>query len=613
MHYQAYRVAGALLVLMALVAATPTAAQEETLDITFTTSVTSSSGPGGFAQFTPNNYVVVWLEDSSGNFVQTLGRWGENFWYDLRDWALTSGHDVDAITGATQTAFGALSVSGAVISGIPDGSYEIVMESTEWEIPEPGQNNLARFAFNKNGTGVSLTPAASGGFSGVGIVYSGRTSGNYAPGVWAGHEMWVTLPATPAMTGVATDDGGTPTVTWSHVSGPATAAFTDANDLTTTVTFPAAGRYVLRLTANDGGRSSSDEVTVWVNATVLNTVADTAVNSGAAGTNYGGSNWINVNDTNQAYLRFDLSSITDPVSSATLRLATAEGGYSSVLRQIRRVSSDTWNEMSITWSSRPGADSTVLATIGTDRGWVEADLTTAVQAEIAGDGVLSLNLRSASTPSQWILYNSKDVPPTSVGAHYTPPQLVVFTASSSTPSLSVSLSPDNALENAGVLSSAGTVTLSEAPGGDLAITLTSGDTSAVTLPATVTATTGSTSVTFDVTVVDDTVDEADQVVSITAVASGYTSGSANFTVRDDDDAPPDDADTGPDASTDAVDDTAPDVAADTDADPAEDTTTTGPSDAGGCGCRIAHDAVPACPAVVLALLLVVLARRRGRA
>ena len=62
----------------------------------------------------------------------------------------------------------------------------------------------------------------------------------------------------------ATDDGmpGPLTFTWSRVSGPGTATFAPTNTANTTVTFSAAGTYVLRLTANDGQFSGTDEVTV---------------------------------------------------------------------------------------------------------------------------------------------------------------------------------------------------------------------------------------------------------------------------------------------------------------------------------------------------------------
>ena len=67
------------------------------------------------------------------------------------------------------------------------------------------------------------------------------------------------------MQGSVTDDGlpnppATVTDTWSQVSGPGTATFTDASSPTTTVSFASAGTYVLRLT---GGRqrAASDRTT----------------------------------------------------------------------------------------------------------------------------------------------------------------------------------------------------------------------------------------------------------------------------------------------------------------------------------------------------------------
>ncbi len=63
----------------------------------------------------------------------------------------------------------------------------------------------------------------------------------------------------------ASDPNGNPvTVTWSQVSGPAPAVFTSAATLASEVKFPAAGRYSLRLTANDGSSASSRDLDVWV-------------------------------------------------------------------------------------------------------------------------------------------------------------------------------------------------------------------------------------------------------------------------------------------------------------------------------------------------------------
>ena len=63
--------------------------------------------------------------------------------------------------------------------------------------------------------------------------------------------------ATLGLNGTATDDGlpatpGVLTTSWSKVSGPGAASFTDASATNTTATFTAFGTYVLRLTASDG-------------------------------------------------------------------------------------------------------------------------------------------------------------------------------------------------------------------------------------------------------------------------------------------------------------------------------------------------------------------------
>jgi hypothetical protein len=57
---------------------------------------------------------------------------------------------------------------------------------------------------------------------------------------------------------------GAMTALWEKISGPGTVIFADANAVDTTATFATVGDYVLQLTANDGTRSASDEVTVLV-------------------------------------------------------------------------------------------------------------------------------------------------------------------------------------------------------------------------------------------------------------------------------------------------------------------------------------------------------------
>jgi RHS repeat-associated protein len=93
---------------------------------------------------------------------------------------------------------------------------------------------------------------------------------NQPPVVNAGADQTITLPATASLIGTATDDGlpnppGALTLAWSQGSGPGTATFSAPAALSTTVSFSVAGTYVLRLTANDGALSTSDDVQVTVN------------------------------------------------------------------------------------------------------------------------------------------------------------------------------------------------------------------------------------------------------------------------------------------------------------------------------------------------------------
>jgi hypothetical protein len=96
--------------------------------------------------------------------------------------------------------------------------------------------------------------------------------------------------------------------------------------------------------------------------------------------------------------------------------------------------------------------------------------------------------------------------------------------------LTVTINIPSMSENGG--SAIGTVTRVGTTG-NLVVTLTSSDTTEATVPATVTILDGQTSATFAITAVDDAIVDGTQVVTITASALGFTSGSANINVTDD--------------------------------------------------------------------------------
>ena len=89
------------------------------------------------------------------------------------------------------------------------------------------------------------------------------SAANIAPVIEAGANQSITLPATAALVGTATDASGLTTL-WSKVSGPGTVTFGNAAQLSTTATFGSPGTYVLRLDATDGQWPVFDQLTVTV-------------------------------------------------------------------------------------------------------------------------------------------------------------------------------------------------------------------------------------------------------------------------------------------------------------------------------------------------------------
>jgi K319-like protein/calcineurin-like phosphoesterase family protein len=130
------------------------------------------------------------------------------------------------------------------------GLLELILRpgGYDWQfVPEAGKT------FRDAGSASCVTPDTS----------------NRAPSVDAGHDQAFVGPNSTSLDGTVTDDGlpnppAAVTTTWSQVSGPGAVTFGDAGALHTSASFPQAGTYVLRLTADDGERSAFDELTVTV-------------------------------------------------------------------------------------------------------------------------------------------------------------------------------------------------------------------------------------------------------------------------------------------------------------------------------------------------------------
>jgi len=109
---------------------------------------------------------------------------------------------------------------------------------------------------------------------------------NQAPSVGAGAPQTIRLPATTAaLVGTANDDGlpnppASLSLLWSQKSGPAGVVFSAPGAASTNATFPGAGSYVLKLSANDGALVSTAETTVTVQDPSATQTFETAIATG---------------------------------------------------------------------------------------------------------------------------------------------------------------------------------------------------------------------------------------------------------------------------------------------------------------------------------------------
>ena len=116
---------------------------------------------------------------------------------------------------------------------------------------------------------------------------------------------------------------------------------------------------------------------------------------------------LHVDAWDHAFLRFKLGQIDGAIASATLRLfINSEEATETRLWQAR---TDAWDEASDRPAEvgYPWIDAPLLGSIShAARGYLEFDLTPAVRAEAAGDGVLSIEV--GNTSGHWLEYSSRE-------------------------------------------------------------------------------------------------------------------------------------------------------------------------------------------------------------
>jgi RHS repeat-associated protein len=147
--------------------------------------------------------------------------------------------------------------------------------STTGAVPT-NANGQAEFCYNGIHVGFDTIVATSSNGSDQATRF--WQAANQPPMVSAGPDQHgvasVCIPHPTSLQGLVTDDGlpqgAAVTVTWSQLSGPPGASFTNGHAASTTVTFSEAGTYVFRLSASDTQLTGADDIEVVVDPAPVN-------------------------------------------------------------------------------------------------------------------------------------------------------------------------------------------------------------------------------------------------------------------------------------------------------------------------------------------------------
>ena len=132
-------------------------------------------------------------------------------------------------------------------------------------------------------------------------------------------------------------------------------------------------------------------------------VADAYVRGGVnAGFNFGTNSTLLVkldgtaDNQRQAYFRWNLVGLPTNFVQARIRFTPVSVGTNGIENGLTLVTNSAWNENTITWSNQPGGGKRFATWIPTTNAPVEIVATSQVQAALANDGQLSLELFSLS-------------------------------------------------------------------------------------------------------------------------------------------------------------------------------------------------------------------------
>ncbi len=140
------------------------------LAVTFT-----ATSPGGDLRFDPQHIQVVWVENATGAFVKTIGRWGVEEYRHLTQWMAADGTNLDGWTGATPQAYqphtAVWDLKDRSGVEVPNGVYYLRFEMTNHNA---AQNQFRRttVVFVKDGVPKSQVLPAQDGYLNMTLAYT---------------------------------------------------------------------------------------------------------------------------------------------------------------------------------------------------------------------------------------------------------------------------------------------------------------------------------------------------------------------------------------------------------------------------------------------------------
>jgi hypothetical protein len=210
------------------------------------------------------------------------------------------------------------------------------------------------------------------------------------------------------------------------------------------------------------------------NTNALFPVADATVRSGTnANSNYGTATTLTVrndsstNNTQQAYLRWDLSGVTQNIMQARVVLTPVNVGSNGIEQGVKIGTNNTWTESTVTFNNQPGANERFATWIPSTNGTVSFDVTSQVLEALNNDKQLSLQLYSVRLSGSVDYASREAADPT------TRPQLLLTTLGAAP---TISNIPDQTVPVNGILGPiAFTVGDADSPAGSFTVSGVSAD------------------------------------------------------------------------------------------------------------------------------------------